>query len=98
MFISANLVVKWKFKIVNQVLLNFTASVAELKKNSMGTVASGEGAHVAILNRNTPYSTVSLPPAEEYHAMVERLEEAELNALADEREAGPFVQVELSEL
>ena len=41
---------------------------------------------------------MSLPPAEEYHAMVERLEEAELNALADEREAGPFVQVELSEL
>lgn len=98
MFISANLVVKWKFKIVNQVLLNFTASVAELKKNPMGTVASGGGGSCCNSELQYPVSTVSLPPAEEYHAMVERLEEAELNALADEREAGPFVQVELSEL
>ena len=31
-----------------------TASVSELKKNPMGTVAAGEGFPVVILNRNEP--------------------------------------------
>ena len=38
----------------NQILAQFSASVSELKKNPMGTVASGEGFPVAILNRNVP--------------------------------------------
>ncbi len=39
---------------VHVVLAEVTASVSELKKNPMGTVAAGEGAPVAILNRNEP--------------------------------------------
>jgi antitoxin StbD len=36
------------------VLAQTTASVSELKRNPMGTVAAGEGETVAILNRNEP--------------------------------------------
>src|SRR5260363_43047 len=36
----------------NIILSETTASISELKKNPMGTVAAGEGAPVAILNRN----------------------------------------------
>ncbi len=73
-----------------------TASVTELKKNPMGTVAAGGGAAVAILNRNEP--AFYCVPASEYQAMVERLEDMELNAIADAREDGPFVAVALDEL
>ena len=34
------------------VLAEVAASISELKKNPMGTVAAGEGAAVAILNHN----------------------------------------------
>ena len=81
---------------VSQILSQFTASVTELKKNPMGTVASGDGHPVAILNRNAP--AFYCVPADEYHAMVERLEDAELNSVADTREGGPFVEVTLSDL
>ena len=37
-----------------QVLASTMASISELKKNPMGTVAAGDGAPVAILNRNEP--------------------------------------------
>jgi len=36
------------------ILAETTASVSELKKNPMATVAAGEGFPVAILNRNEP--------------------------------------------
>ncbi|MGB1236416.1 MAG: type II toxin-antitoxin system Phd/YefM family antitoxin, partial [Planktomarina sp.] len=66
------------------------------KKNPMGTVAAGHGGAVAILNRNEP--AFYCVPADEYQAMVERLEDAELNAVANERAGGPFVAVGLSDL
>jgi len=75
---------------------DMTASVTELKKNPMGTVAAGGGRPVAILNRNTP--AFYCVPAAEYEAMLDRLEDAELNALADARATGPFVPVSLSDL
>ena len=36
----------------HQIFASVSASVSELKKNPMGTVAAGEGFPVAILNRN----------------------------------------------
>lgn len=79
------------------VLSNVTASVTELKKNPMGTVAAGEGAAVAILNRNeTAFYCV---PAEVYEAMCEQLEDQRLNAIADERMKNPeIVSVNLDDL
>jgi antitoxin StbD len=73
-----------------------TASVSELKKNPMGTVASGEGQTVAILNRNAP--AFYCVPAGAYEALMERLEDMELNAIADARAAEPIVKVTLDEL
>ena len=78
------------------VLAEITASVSELKKNPMGTVAAGEGAAVAILNRNQP--AFYCVPAETYEAMLERLEDLELNAIADARANDPVIKVKLDEL
>ena len=57
-----------------------TASVTELKRNPMGTIAAGDGATVAILNRNEP--AFYCVPAKEYEAMLNLIEDAELNAIA----------------
>jgi antitoxin StbD len=73
-----------------------SASVSELKKNPMGTVAAGEGFPVAILNRNEP--AFYCVPAEAYEAMLERLEDFELNAIADARAGQPVHKVTLDEL
>jgi antitoxin StbD len=78
------------------VLAEMTASVSELKRNPMGTVAAGEGAAVAILNRNEP--AFYCVPARAYEAMIERLEDLELNAIADARSNAPVIKVKLDEL
>lgn len=80
----------------NVVLSEMTASVSELKKNPMGTVAAGEGAAVAILNRNEP--AFYCVPADTYAALLERLEDVELNAIADARAGDPIVVVDIDEL
>ena len=78
------------------VLTELTASVSELKKNPMGTVASGEGSTIAILNRNKP--AFYCVPAEVYETLMEKLEDLELNALADRRIDQSEIEVTLDEL
>jgi antitoxin StbD len=78
------------------ILAEMTASVSELKKNPMGTVAAGEGAPVAILNRNEP--AFYCVPARAYEAMMERLEDIELNAIAEARKDQPIIRVTPDEL
>lgn len=78
------------------IFANVAASVSELKKNPMATVAAGDGAAVAILNRNEP--AFYCVPASVYAAMMERLEDMELNAIADARQGEPVVKVKLSDL
>lgn len=73
-----------------------TASVTELKRNPMGTVAAGNGGAVAILNRNEP--AFYCVPADEYEVMLNLIEDAELNAIADARASSPEVAVALDEL
>lgn len=80
----------------HQILTETTASVSELKKNPMGTVAAGEGLPVAILNRNAP--AFYCVPAKAYEALMERLEDLELNAIANARADQPVVKVSLDEL
>ena len=80
----------------NLILSQITASVSELKKNPMGTVAAGEGFPVAILNRNTP--AFYCVPAKAYEALLNKLEDLELNALADSRKDQAVVRVRLDEL
>ncbi|MDP9837983.1 antitoxin StbD [Neorhizobium huautlense] len=81
---------------VSIVLAEITASVSELKRNPMGTVAAGDGAPVAILNRNEP--AFYCIPAKAYEAMMDRLEDLELNAIADSRAGEPVIKVALDEL
>ena len=78
------------------ILAETTASVSDLKKNPMGTVAAGEGFAVAILNRNAP--AFYCVPAKAYEALLDRLEDIELNALADSRQGLPVIKVKLDEL
>lgn len=78
------------------VLAEVTASVSELKKNPMGTVAAGEGFPVAILNRNEP--AFYCVPARAFEALMDRLEDIEMNAIADARMGEKRVRVKLDEL
>ncbi|MDN7859245.1 type II toxin-antitoxin system prevent-host-death family antitoxin [Burkholderia cepacia] len=78
------------------ILVSVTASVSELKRNPMGTVAAGEGFPVAILNHNEP--AFYCIPAKTWEAMVERLEDIEDNALVDSRANGNIVKVKLVDL
>lgn len=66
-----------------QILTTTAASITDLKRNPMGTVAEGEGSAVAILNRNEP-AFYCVPP-DLYAYYRELAEDAELNAVADER-------------
>jgi len=82
--------------LANMILAETTASVSELKKNPMGTVAAGEGFPVAILNRNeTAFYCV---PAKAYEAMMDKLEDVELNAIADARKDQAEIDVKLDDL
>lgn len=80
----------------HQILSETAASISELKRNPMGTVAAGDGFPVAILNRNEP--AFYCVPAEAFEAMMERLEDIELNATADARAGQKRVKVKLDEL
>jgi antitoxin StbD len=80
----------------NQILATIAASVTELKKNPMGTVAAGEGQPVAILNRNEP--AFYCVPAQAYADLLERIEDFELNAIADARQGQSVFKVSWDEL
>jgi antitoxin StbD len=80
----------------HQILSETAASITELKRNPMGTVATGEGAPVAILNRNEP--AFYCVPAKAFEDMMERLEDLELNAIADARAGQKRVKVTLDAL
>ena len=60
---------------VYPILAEVVASVSELKKNPMATVASGKGEPVAILNRNQP--VFYCVPAALYADMMQRLSQWE---------------------
>ena len=78
------------------VLADTTASISELKKNPMHIVEQGEGFPVAILNRNKP--AFYCIPAKAYEALLDKLEDMELNALADARKNQKRVRVQLDDL
>ncbi|MGX5056231.1 type II toxin-antitoxin system Phd/YefM family antitoxin [Enterobacter asburiae] len=80
-----------------QILTNIAASITDLKRNPMGIVAEGEGNAVAILNRNEP-AFYCVPP-ELYAYYRDLAEDAQLNAVADERMKQPdIVSVNLDDL
>jgi len=72
------------------------ASVSDLKKSPTAVLNGAEGMPVAILNHNRVVAY--LIPAEAYEQLMDRLEDFELNAIADEREDQPIVKVSLDEI
>ncbi len=78
------------------ILTSTSASVTELKKDPMNTVAAGEGFPIAILNRNEP--VFYCVPRKAYEDLMDRLEDLELNAVADSRKGQKTVRVTLDDL
>lgn len=80
----------------NVIFAQITASISELKKNPMATVSSGDGNPVVILNRNQP--AFYCVPAKLYEEFMDRLEDIELNSIADSRKNHPVIKVKLDEI
>jgi len=62
----------------------------------MQVVAQGEGFPVAVLNRNHP--AFYCVPADTYEALMDKIEDLELNALADSRRKQERISVKLDDL
>lgn len=80
----------------NLILTDITATISEFKKNPMAIVAAGDGFPVAIINRNKP--AFYCIPADLYETIMEKLEDIELNALAEARKNQPEIDVTLNDL
>ncbi|WP_374355076.1 type II toxin-antitoxin system Phd/YefM family antitoxin [Limnohabitans sp.] len=80
----------------HQILSETAASISELKRNPMGTVAAGDGFPVAILNRNEP--AFYCVPAAWFETMMAQLEDIELNQIANARQGQKIIPVSLDEL
>ena len=82
----------------HRILAETTASISELKRNPMGTVAAGEGLPVAVLNHNEP--AFYCVPAKAYELLMDRLDDLELNVIADARlrDGQASVKVSLDDL
>ena len=79
-----------------QVLADTCVSISELKKNPSAVVAQGEGFPVAVLNRNEP--DFYCIPAAAWEEITDRLEDVELNMIADERSHQALIEVDLNDL
>lgn len=79
-----------------QVLADTCVSISELKKNPSVIVAQGDGFPVAVLNRNEP--DFYCIPADAWEEIVDRLEDVELNAIADARQGQAVIPVHLDDL
>ncbi len=82
--------------ITHPILADVSAGISELKKNPMAVVAQGDGAPVAILNRNEP--VFYAVPAEAYEMLMDKLEDMELAAIVAERKDQPEIEVDIDDL
>jgi antitoxin StbD len=83
-------------QMTNIILSDISASITELKKNPMLTVATGEGLPVLILNRNEP--VFYCIPAQAYEALMDYVEDLEINAIAESRKGQATTRVSLDDL
>jgi antitoxin StbD len=80
----------------HHILAEISAGVSELKKNPMAVVGQGEGAPVAILNRNEPVFYAI--PAKTFEYIYDILEDVELQTIIEERKNQPEIKVDFDEL
>ncbi len=81
---------------VHPILADATTSISELKKNPMAVVDQGDGFPVAVLNRNQP--AFYCVPAEAYEKLMDKLEDMELNQIADSRKGQDRIKVSIDDL
>ncbi|MFA5906673.1 MAG: type II toxin-antitoxin system Phd/YefM family antitoxin, partial [Desulfobacula sp.] len=65
--------------ITHPILADVSAGISELKKNPMAVVRQGDGAPVAILNRNEPVFYAI--PAKAFELLMDKLEDMELASI-----------------
>jgi antitoxin StbD len=78
------------------ILAETAASIAELKKDPVGTVAAGDGFPVAILDHNEP--AFYCIPAKAYEALMDKLEDVELAVIVEARKNQPEIEVDWDDL
>ena len=81
---------------ISTVLADTVVSVSDLKKNPIKVVEQGEGFPIAVLNRNHP--AFYCVPAEAYEALMDKLEDLELQVLADSRMNQERIEVDIDAL
>ena len=79
-----------------RILADVAASISELKANPMKVAASASGQPVAVLNRNQP--AFYCVPADAYEQLMDRLEDMELIAIAEERAVEESIAVSIDDL
>ena len=79
-----------------RILTEAAASISELKANPMKVALSADGEPIAVLNRNEP--AFYCVPAEAYEYLMDRVEDLELIALAEQRKNEKSVKVSLNDL
>lgn len=82
--------------VTHTILADVSAGISELKKNPMAVVEQGDGAPVAILNRNEP--VFYAVPAAAYEQLMDKLEDMELSAIVEARKEQPEVEVDIDDL
>lgn len=82
--------------ITHPILADVSAGISELKKNPMAVVEQGDGAPVAILNRNQP--VFYAVPAQAFELLMDKLEDLELAAIVEARKDQPEIEVSLNDL
>ncbi len=78
------------------ILADISAGISELKKNPMAVVQQGDGAPVAILNRNEP--VFYAVPAKAFEVLMDKLEDMELAAIVEARKDQPEIEVSIDDL
>ena len=81
---------------MNMIYARRSVSVTELKRSYADVVEAAAEGPVAVLNHNKPEAY--LVGADIFAHMMELLEDLEDARLADERQDGPFVDVDLNDL
>ncbi|MGK0440289.1 MAG: antitoxin StbD [Pseudohongiellaceae bacterium] len=79
-----------------RILTEAAASISELKANPMKVAMSAAGEPIAVLNRNEP--AFYCVPAETYELLMDKMEDLELIALAEDRKYEKAAKVELNDL
>ena len=82
--------------ITHPILADISAGISELKKNPMAVLQQGDGAPVAILNRNEPVFYAI--PAAAYELLLDKLEDMELAAIVESRKDQPEIEVSIDDL